>query len=292
MKVTIHRLARPLLILISFLFFSCGHSVDGNTATNGRASDGVDAGPNADLGAADQPKKATVAEILARPEVPILCYHRIRPWTSSDGRIARDNVIPPDLFRAHMKILADSGYQTIMPGQLLDYLEYGDLLPEKPVMITFDDGSLGQYEIGLPVLESHGFKGVFFIMTIATGKKGYMDAGQLKDLSERGHAIESHTWDHHRVLEYDSAAWKVQLAGSVSKLESITGKPVRYFAYPFGLWSPEAFPFLRSGGMRGAFILATRRDSTDPLMTIRRMNVPGYWNEKAMLQNMKRSFRD
>lgn len=291
MKVTILRSFVFVHIFTSFLFISCGQSVDGNTSAGGGPVDGTDAPRQSDPGASEPRKKSSVAEILAKPQIPVLCYHRIRPWTASDGKIAKDNVIPPDLFKAHMKMLADSGYHTIMPGQLLDYLEYGDPLPEKPVMITFDDGSVGQYEIALPVLESHGFKGVFFIMTIATGKKGYMDAEQLKNLSERGHAIESHTWDHHSVLEYDSAAWKVQLAGSVSTLEKITGRPVRYFAYPFGLWSPAAFPFLHSGGIRGAFILATRRDSTDPLMTIRRMNVPGYWNEKAMLQNMKRSFR-
>jgi peptidoglycan/xylan/chitin deacetylase (PgdA/CDA1 family) len=291
MKLTFLRLALNGLILLSFAIFSCGQGRDADGSNGGIAVDSTGPGTQGDRDQPEKRKKASVAEILARPEVPILCYHRIRPWTSSDGRIAKENVIPPDLFKAHMKMLADSGYRTIMPDQLLDYLEYGDTLPEKPVMITFDDGSVGQYEIGLPVLESHGFKGVFFIMTIATGKKGYMDIDQLKSLSDRGHSIESHTWDHHSVLEYDSTAWKVQLAGSVSKLESITGKPVRYFAYPFGLWSPAAFPYLRSGGIRGAFILATRRDSTDPLMTIRRMNVPGYWNEKAMLQNMKRSFR-
>jgi peptidoglycan/xylan/chitin deacetylase (PgdA/CDA1 family) len=236
-------------------------------------------------------KKASMADILSRRQIPVLCYHRIRPWTASDGRIAKDNVIPPDLFKAHMRILADSGYHSIMPDQLLDHLEYGDSLPEKPVMISFDDGSIGQYDIGVPTLEKHGFRGVFFIMTIATGRKGYMSSAQLKEMTDRGHLIASHTWDHHSVLEYDSAAWDLQLTGSVKKLESITGKPVRYFAYPFGLWSSESFPYLRSSGMRGAFILATKRDSTDPLMTLRRINVPGYWNEKAMLQNLKRSFK-
>jgi peptidoglycan/xylan/chitin deacetylase (PgdA/CDA1 family) len=236
-------------------------------------------------------KKASVSEILSRRQIPVLCYHRIRPWTASDGRIAKENVIPPDLFKAHMRILADSGYHTIMPDQLLDYLEYGDSLPEKPLMISFDDGSIGQYDIGVPTLEKHGFRGVFFIMTIATGRKGYMTEAQLKEMFDRGHLIADHTWDHHSVLEYDAAAWKKQLDGSVKTLEEVTGKPVRYFAYPFGLWSPASFPYLRSSGIRGAFILATKRDSTDPLMTLRRINVPGYWNEKAMLQNLKRSFK-
>lgn len=263
-----------------------------DTSTNTSSSSGTSQKIDTSGGAlSSSRKKASVQEILSRKQIPVLCYHRIRPWTSSDGRIAKDNVIPPDLFKAHMQMLADSGYQTIMPDQLLDHLEFGDSLPEKPVMISFDDGSIGQYDIGVPTLEKHGFRGVFFIMTIATGRKGYMSAAQLKEISDRGHLIADHTWDHHSVLEYDAAAWKKQLDGSVKTLEGMTGKPVRYFAYPFGLWAPASFPYLRSSGIRGAFILATKRDSTDPLMTIRRINVPGYWNEKAMLQNLKRSFR-
>lgn len=278
-------------LLLGIFFISCRQG-KANTDEQSRSSSvSSNSGDTSVRGSSSLRRKASVAEILSRRQIPVLCYHRIRPWTASDGRIAKDNVIPPDLFKAHMRILADSGYHSIMPDQLLDHLEYGDPLPEKPVMITFDDGSIGQYDIGVPTLESHGFRGVFFIMTIATGRKGYMSAAQLREMSDRGHLIASHTWDHHSVLEYDSAAWKVQLSGSVKTLEGITGKPVRYFAYPFGLWSPASFPHLRSSGMRGAFILATKRDSTEPLMTLRRINVPGYWNEKAMLQNLKRSFR-
>ena len=278
-------------LLLGIFFISC-HQGKANADKQSRSSSlSSNSGDTSVRGSSSLRRKVSVAEILSRRQIPVLCYHRIRPWTASDGRIAKDNVIPPDLFKAHMRILADSGYHSIMPDQLLDHLEYGDPLPEKPVMITFDDGSIGQFDIGVPSLESHGFRGVFFIMTIATGRKGYMSAAQLREMSDRGHLIASHTWDHHSVLEYDSAAWKVQLSGSVKTLEGITGKPVRYFAYPFGLWSPASFPHLRSSGMRGAFILATKRDSTEPLMTLRRINVPGYWNEKAMLQNLKRSFR-
>lgn len=280
------------LLVIGGVSISCNQGKADAGKPSASSSDGSPRPNDATIerGAAVR-ERSSVTDILARPQIPVLCYHRIRPWTAADGRIAKDNVIPPDLFKAHMKMLADSGYHSILPDQLLDHLEFGDPLPEKPVMITFDDGSIGQFDIGIPTLESHGFRGVFFIMTIATGKKGYMSAAQLKEMSDRGHLIASHTWDHHKVLEYDSAAWKVQLSGSVKTLENITGKPVRYFAYPFGLWSPASFPYLRASGIRGAFILATRRDSTDPLLTLRRINVPGYWNEKAMLQNLKRSFR-
>jgi len=59
-------------------------------------------------------------------------------------------------------MLADSGYHAILPDQLYAYLTTGASLPSKPVMITFDDGDLDQYETALPELDKYGFKASFF----------------------------------------------------------------------------------------------------------------------------------
>jgi peptidoglycan/xylan/chitin deacetylase (PgdA/CDA1 family) len=231
---------------------------------------------------------ADAATIMARPEVPVLCYHRL--LDISVGRSASDNIMSADLFRAEMKLLADSGYRTILPDQLRDHLLFGDSLPEKPVMITFDDGSVGHYTVAVPELEKYGFRGVFFIMTIATGKPGYLGREQIRAMSERGHVIASHTWDHKSILKYDSADWKVQLTGARNTLEEITGRPVVHFAYPFGIWGKEAIPGLKEAGYASAYILSTKRDDAAPLYTVRRMNVPGHWGPAAMLQAMRRTF--
>jgi hypothetical protein len=61
------------------------------------------------------------ATILARKEVPVLCYHQIRNWNSGESKSSLDIVVPVNLFKAHLKILADSGYHTILPDQLYDY---------------------------------------------------------------------------------------------------------------------------------------------------------------------------
>src|ERR1700712_3380587 len=79
---------------------------------------------------------ADAATILARKEVPVLCYHQIRDWNGGDSKSARDIIVPVNLFKAHLKILADSGYHTILPDQLYDYLVTGAPLPDKPFMLT------------------------------------------------------------------------------------------------------------------------------------------------------------
>ncbi|AUD07447.1 polysaccharide deacetylase family protein [Spirosoma pollinicola] len=238
-------------------------------------------------------KIANAATILARPQVPILCYHQIRDWRAGDSKSAKDYIIPVAAFREQMQMLADSGYHTVLPDQLYAYLATGAPLPAKPIMLTFDDGDLDQYTVAAPELEKHGFKGAFFIMTVAIGRHGkqpYMDKTQIKDLSDRGHTIGAHTWDHHNVKKYQGDDWKIQVEEPKAKLETIIGKPIKYFAYPFGLWNHGALPELQKRGYAAAFTLADKRDDTMPLYTVRRIIAGGQWKATTMYRNMIQSF--
>lgn len=233
---------------------------------------------------------ADAASIIARPEVPILCYHQIRDWKENDSRTARAYIVPVNAFANQMQALADSGYHTILPDQLYDYLVKGKSLPSKPVMITFDDTRMDQYTAALPELDKHGFKGVFFIMTVSLGRPGYMSAKEVKELSDAGHTIGSHTWDHHNVKQYKDADWAVQVQKPSKQLQEITGKPIEYFAYPFGLWNKEAIVHLKDCNFKSVFQLADNMDEKDPLYSLRRIIVPGTWSGDALQKAMQRSF--
>jgi peptidoglycan/xylan/chitin deacetylase (PgdA/CDA1 family) len=238
------------------------------------------------------PKKtiADLATILSKKEVPILCYHRIRNILASDGEDMKTYSVTPAAFADQMKALHDNGFQTILPDQLYNYLVQNGPLPRKPVLITFDDTREEQYRIGMPEMNKYGYKGVFFIMTVSINRPGYMSKDQIKSLSDSGHIIAAHTWDHHNVKKYEGSDWETQLAKPKKKLEAITGKPVNYFAYPFGLWNKKAIPKIKSNGYRLAFILSTKRDSTEPLYTIRRIIVSGRWSTQKMLEAMNSTF--
>lgn len=232
----------------------------------------------------DPKNRASNGDILARKQVPILCYHQIRDWKSSDSKRAKDYIVPVEIFKQQMKMLADNGYHTISPDQLYDYLTLGSPLPSKPVMLTFDDTDLGQYTVAFPEMEKYGFKGLFFIMTVSLNRTNYMSKDQVKQLSSAGNIIGSHTWDHHNVKQYHDKDWILQIDKPTQQLENITGKPIRYFAYPFGLWNQQAIPELKKREFKAAFQLITKRDAQEPLYTIRRIIVPGYWS-LATLQN-------
>lgn len=235
---------------------------------------------------------ADAATIMQRKQVPVLCYHDLKNWRPNERQSMKEYIVPVAAFKEQMQSLKDSGYQTITPDDYYNYLTRGATLPAKPIILSFDDGDLEQFTVGYPELEKHGFKGVFFIMTIATGKKNYMSSEMLKELSDNGHVIGSHTWDHHNVKGYTAEDYNVQFAGSKQKLESITGKPVEHFAYPFGVWNEAALPALQERGYKSAFQLsASKRDSTLPLYTLRRMIVPGTWNTATMHKWIKINYR-
>jgi peptidoglycan/xylan/chitin deacetylase (PgdA/CDA1 family) len=233
---------------------------------------------------------ADAATILSRPEVPILCYHQLRDYRPADSKTAKDYIVPVAAFRDQMKLLADSGYHAILPEQLYDYLTSGKELPSKPFMISFDDTRLDQFTIALPELNKYGFKGVFFIMTVSLGRPGYMSREQVKQLSDEGHTIGSHTWNHENVKNYSADDWVEQIEKPSKQLQTITGRPVEYFAYPFGLWNKEAIEKLKDHDFKAVFQLSDHRDKNDPLFSIRRIIVPGGWSAGGMLKVMKNSF--
>ena len=285
-------------VLLALLLWSCSDS--NSKPTSGSASTKTESKEEAKQAAtpAGNRKPADAATIMARPQVPILCYHHIR-----EGQARNEYEVSVASFKAQMKALADSGYHTVLPDQLYNYLAFGDPLPSKPVMITYDDTDEEQFTVAKPEMDKYGFKGVYFIMTISIGRPHYMSKEQIRQLSDEGHAVESHTWRHDRVDKYlttphidrDSKKmvandWDLQLVDTRKKLEDIIGKEIHYFAYPFGIWSKAGIPELRSRGFKLAFQLSSKRDPEEPLYTVRRIIVAPTWSPQGLIRTMKSSF--
>jgi peptidoglycan/xylan/chitin deacetylase (PgdA/CDA1 family) len=203
-------------------------------------------------------KIADAATIVSRKEVPVLCYHHIRNFKPGESERMKSYVVTPAAFAEQMKSLSDSGYRTILPDELYNYLAYGASIPEKSIIITFDDTREEHFTIAAVEMKKYNFKGVFFLMTIPIGRPRYMSKEQIKQLADEGHTIASHTWDHHKVSDYKDTDWDVQLKKPAEQIEAITGKPVTYFAYPFGIFNREAFPELKKRGYKAAFQLSAK----------------------------------
>jgi len=261
-------------IISLVLFFGCNKSGNHASTQNTTTTDSV-------KNVVQQ--KNTSAQILEKQQIPVLCYHRITDASKGDYTVSIGT------FNEHIKTLADSGYHSISPDQLYDYLVYNQTLPNKPFMITFDDSRIEHHDIAASVLEKYGFRGVFFIMTITYNKKNYMTTDQIAELAKKGHTIGLHSWDHTMATKYTTDEdWQKQVVEPQKKLAEIIGKNVDYWAYPNGVTNAKASQEL-SKYMKLSFILSTKRDSINPLQTVRRIIVPDM-SGQALLKSMKRNF--
>jgi peptidoglycan/xylan/chitin deacetylase (PgdA/CDA1 family) len=233
--------------------------------------------------------RSDVAAVAARARIPVLCYHQIRNPTSADAVAARPYIVRPSAFAAQMRALAHAGYTTITGDQLVEHLARGAPLPAKPVLLTFDDGSSGQYAHAFPVLRRHHFRATFFIMTVVLGQPGWLTRPQVRALDQAGMTIGAHTWDHKPVPQYRGPDWQTEITAPTRELQRLVGHPIRLFAYPFGLSDNQAIPYLWRAGLRAAFQLAQRSDPRHPLWTIRRIIVPDI-SSRQLLREMRKDF--
>ena len=223
--------------------------------------------------------------------MPVLCYHQIRDWRPADSRSDRSITTPVAVFQDQMDALAQLGYHTVTPEQLYRYLSSGTPLPSRPILISFDDGSMGQWPNAFPILRAHRFTATFFIMTVTINKPGgWLSAAQIQALDRSGMTIGIHTWDHHAVTGYTPADWRVQLAGAKATLEHIVGHPIPWFAYPYGAWNTAALPHLADGGVVLAFQLAGRTSPSAPLLTVRRLMPSPHWNMATFANQISSQF--
>ena len=227
------------------------------------------------------------SKILPIKNIPVLCYHAIRKISKTDSPKKKTYSVTPEAFALQMKALAENGYKTISPDQLYEHWTNNKPLPEKPIIITFDDGRKEQFTIGATIMEHYHFKGVFFIMTIAIGKKNYMTKEDIKTLSLKGHTIGVHSWDHQKITQYKKEDWILQLDKPKKQLENIIEKPIDYFAYPFGIWSLSATDSIKKHGYKMAFIVYGKSNPTKPFYTVPRIIVQSTYSIKDLLDIIK-----
>ena len=214
-------------------------------------------------------------------KIPILCYHQVRNWKSTDSKSSRTYIIPVETFIRHIVALRDNGYTPVSASQLVDYVNDKGVLPSKPILITFDDGSESQYVNAFPILVRYKIKAVFFIMTVTIDHQRFMTRKQIKDLADYGFEVGCHTWDHQPTTKYTTEAdYQRQLLKPQKELEQITGRQVSYFAYPYGSWNVEVIKHLQAYEYKAAFQLSGFCDKQAPLFTMRRILVR-FANEKC-----------
>jgi peptidoglycan/xylan/chitin deacetylase (PgdA/CDA1 family) len=187
--------------------------------------------------------------------LPCFTYHHVDP------KLKNSIAITPATFEAQLKVLKDAGYQTITARQLAEYHAKGKPLPEKPVMITFDDGWKNQYQYAAPLLKKYGFVATYFVNPQLIGRgSAYMTRDMLVTLTADGNDIESHTWTHaalirkgtESALDFQNRIMR-QMTLANTWIAKVVGKKPVALCYPFGFYDTEAISRAKAAGYTVAF---------------------------------------
>ena len=192
-----------------------------------------------------------VAAIFMLPEpkgFPILEYHTVTKNPTPDSEVYN---VPPEEFSAQLDYLKENGYTTITLRKFTQVLNGIGKLPDKPIILTFDDGYEDNFTEMLPILEAHNMTAVVYVITNKLGQPGYLTVAQLQEMQRHNIEIGSHTADH-VALNWQSDHVKMnQIRGSKNFL-SMNGLAVETFSYPNGAVSEKVAELLKQEGYLNA----------------------------------------
>ncbi len=189
--------------------------------------------------------------------VMVLNYHKV-----VDEHMSLS--VPLADFEQHMKWLQEYGYTSITPEDLYEFIVNGRELPEKPVLITFDDGYKDNYTNAYPIMKKYGFKGTIFVVTGFLGVyDNYLTWEQAKELTDNGFSIESHTHNHKSMTEASDDDISRELAKSRDTIKEKLGVEADFIAYPTGTYNLHIAELVKEAGYKGAFTIKYDNASRD-----------------------------
>ena len=187
--------------------------------------------------------------------VPVLVYYSFSKNKPGKTPVTQDD------FKAQMKYLKENGYNVITLDQLLDFLDYKEQIPEKSVVITFDDGWRSIYNIAFPIMKEYGFPATLFIYTDFIGGGKAISWKQVKKLSENGFDIQCKTKTHRNLAAKKKKesfkkyfkSLEMEISYPKKLIKKKLNKECKYQAYPYGKTNNLVIAMLKKHGYRAAF---------------------------------------
>lgn len=211
-------------------------------------------------------------------KLTVIMYHSVLKDESQHG----EYVISPVELEKDLKYLNDNGYTTVTSGELIDFVYSKKPLPDKPVMLTFDDGSLNNYTYVLPLLEKYNMKAVFSVVgsfcdreqtqTRRSDAYSYINWDEVKALYQSGKVdIACHSYNFHSLSERKGAAikdgesykeYRSAFLSDTNKFlneaEEKAGAVPDIYAYPYGFMSEESKNLVKTCGFKISLICEER----------------------------------
>ena len=191
-------------------------------------------------------------------KVPILMYHYISIPPDDADKYRTDLSVAPDAFREQMTYLAENGFETIDLYDLSLAIADKKELPQKPVIITMDDGYRDNFENAFPVLQEFGMKATFFVVTELIDQEigNYMTWPMAKEMADAGMRIEPHSKTHADLSGQEREYIIYEVLGSQESIAAHVGYTPRYFCYPGGRYDETTLEVVQDLNFWGAVTTA------------------------------------
>jgi len=239
----------------------------------------------------------------ARLPVPILMYHEISPPAETTSRLA----VPPEAFAEQLGYLHGAGFETVTAGYLAEILAgRPGRLPDRPVVLTFDDGFEDFHRQAMPLLDRYGYTATVFVTTGWVQDAGPHAAGrrpgrmlswsQIAEAARAGIEIGAHSWQHRQLDQLPGRLLREELYASKAHLEDRLGFGIPGLAYPFGYSDAMVRQVARDAGHGYACAVSNTllNPGTDllalPRLTVRRSTSLQTFQQLAQSRNVPMIF--
>lgn len=220
------------------------------------------------------------------PRIPILMYHSI---SSESGERFRQFAMSPERFAQHLAYLQSHSYTPITVSRYVELISGGGGdLPDRPVVLTFDDGFADFYTDALPELRRHDFVATLYVATDYVGgtslwlgregeaERSMLSWSQLREIAENGIECGAHTCSHPQLDVLPDAAIMKEVVECKVLLEDRLGRRICTFAYPFGFQTERVRRMVRAAGYTSACAVAYAMSSPrDDRFALSRLIVTG-----------------
>lgn len=189
------------------------------------------------------------AKAATNAKVPVLLYHVVSSNPSSSNQYQFSLAE----FKKQMEYLKTNGYTTLSIDQYYNIINKTTPMPDKPVLLTFDDCTSDFYTNVYPVLKQYNMKATEFAVTNWIDTMGHMTTNQLKLVSTNGIDVQNHTANHSNLTSLTHNEKYAAINDATAKIKAITSKAPNYCAYPYGSYDADTISILKSLGYKTGF---------------------------------------
>jgi peptidoglycan/xylan/chitin deacetylase (PgdA/CDA1 family) len=205
--------------------------------------------------------------------VPILMYHVIAP--APPGVAFPRLFVEPEDFAEQMHWLAEHGFHAVTLYHVYEYWLRGTPLPAHPIVISFDDGTIGQDTHALPVLRALHFPGVLNLKLNALKSRYTLPAWRVRQMLAAGWELDSHSITHPDLTHVDDNQLWREVHESRVELQHEFHVPVDFFCYPAGRYDAHVAAAVRAAGYLGATTTHYGLARPEDIYTLDRIRIDG-----------------